>query len=224
MLFKQLQALILVLCVSVGVIGQEPTITGPDEASINQPVWFTLDLTDGATGKFDDKNTLLDTKPEHVAPGVAMFYATVPGEYRIVAVSVIEKEISFLEKIISIKGNAPPTLEDISAANVKLWLQTIPIETRNESMTNPLTQEVMSKQKAIGQTFLNIGKAADAIGTIPGLELMLSTALTPVLGSSAAQWQEFANKIDAGLAKLKEGTVSDYAKAYITIGEVLINE
>jgi hypothetical protein len=235
MIKKLLIILSLMFVGSVGIaLSQEvkvtpenvvPEIVGPTETTIGQPVWLTLSLSNDISGKFDDKNSLLDTDPAHVAPNVALFFTTEPGEYRIVAVYVIDgKAITFLEKIISVKGTKPPTSEDITVENITKWIALVPEDARNESMTNPLNQTVMTRQEAIGQTFLNIGNAGSAIGSIAGLELMLSTALTPILGDSASQWQIFADKVDNALTILKDGAITDYAKAYIIIGETLINE
>ena len=203
-----------------------PSITGPTEVAINQPAWLSLELQDGAIGKFDDKNKNLDIDPTHIVNGAALFFASTPGEYRIIAVSVAETNISFLEKFISVKANVPPDVpnEQITKDNVKQWLLVVKEEVRNEKITNPLNQTEMTRQQAIGQTFLNIGKASEAIGSIAGLELMLSTALTPTLGDSASEWKSFADKIDLALSSLKDGPMEEYVKAYIIIGETLINE
>jgi len=210
-----------------GTFGQE--ITGPDNASMNQPVWLTLDIPEGSTGKFDSGNPayMLDTDPAHVADGAAMFFATATGDFRVVAAIVdTQLTITFAEKIISVKGSAPPASDAITTENVTKWLGTVPSDVLDESIKHPITEETMTRKEAVGQTFLSIGKAGDAIASISGMDLMLSTALVSALGDKASQWEEFADKIDTALSKLKEqeATVSEYAAAFITIGEVLINE
>lgn len=216
---------LLLLC-SCLAQDKTPSITGPTEVAINQPAWLSLELQDGATGKFDDKNKNLDINPAHIVNGAALFFASTPGEYRIIAVSVAETNITFLEKFISVKASVPPDVptEQITKENVKEWLLLIKEEVRNEKITNPLNQTEMTRQQAIGQTFLNIGKASEAIGSIAGLELILSTALTPTLGDSASEWKSFADKVDSALSLLKNESLEEYVKAYIIIGETLINE
>lgn len=223
MLFKTLRNLFLVSILSISCLAQEPIIDGPEKASVNTPVWLKLNLPEGATGKFD--NHFVDINPEHVVSGAALFIATAAGDYRIVAVYVIEKEINFVEKTIKVTTDVVvQTDTDITTANVSKWLAEIPESVRNETIKHPISGEDITRQAAIGQTFLNIGKAGTSIGNIAGLELMLSTALTTVLGDNTEAWQTFANNIDGGLAAIKEKegvTVVEYANAYILIGEVL---
>ena len=225
MLKKTLISLFVTLSLVCVTFSQEANIEGLDKANVNTPVWLKLNLPENAVGKFDSH--FLDVDPTHVAPGAALFITSVPGEYRIVAVSVVDKDISFVEKTIVIVGG-PPVSNDItlSTENILKWLETVPVEVRAETITNPLTEEVLTRQKAIGQTFLNIGKGGEAIGSIPGLELMLSTALSTLLGDNSEAWQSFADKIDTGLSVIKDAnsTVVEYANAYILIGETLINE
>jgi len=226
MLFKTLRNLFLLSVLSISCLAQEPVIDGPEKASVNTPVWLKLNLPEGATGKFD--NHFVDINPEHVVSGAALFIATAAGDYRIVAVYIIEKEITFVEKTISVSGGpVAPNDESISKTNIEKWLAKVPKDCCNEEIEHPITGEKITRQKAIGQTFLNIGKAADAIGSIAGLELMLSTALTTVLGDDTAAWQEFADKIDNGLLLIKndpKSTVQEYAALYILIGETLNGE
>jgi hypothetical protein len=209
-------------------VGQ--SITGPDSAATNQPVWLTLELPAGSVGKFDSGNPdyQLDTDPTHVAVGAAMFFAQTAGEFRVVAAIVsTDQEITFAEKIIIVKGDKPPTNDEaITTANVKKWLADVPDNVRKESITHPITGETMTRQEAVGQTFLNIGKAGTAIGSIPGLDLMLSTALVSALGTQAVAWQPFADAVDTGLSKLKEQNVSagSYSEAFLLIGRALTDE
>lgn len=223
MLFKTLRNLFLLSVLSISCLAQEPVIDGPEKASVNMPVWLKLNLPEGATGKFD--NHFVDINPEHVVSGAALFIATAAGDYRIVAVYVIEKEINFVEKTIKVTTDVVvQTDTSITTSNVSKWLAEIPESVRNETIKHPISGEDITRQQAIGQTFLNIGKAGTAIGNIAGLELMLSTALTTVLGDNTEAWQTFANNIDMGLAAIKEKegvTVVEYANAYILIGEVL---
>lgn len=214
-----------ILMILKGVFGQE--ITGPDACGVNQPVWLSLTLPEGSAGKFDNGNPayMLDTDPAHVANGAALFFATMPGDFRVVAAIVdAQQGITFSEKTIKVKGTGPPSSDDITSENVLKWLETVPADVLGESIKHPITGETMTRQEAVGQTFLSIGKAGDAIASVPGLDLMLSTALVSALGDKAAQWQAFADKIDAGLSRLKEQqelTATVYAAAFITIGEAL---
>ena len=223
MLFKTLRNLFLLSVLSISCLAQEPIIDGPEKASVNMPVWLKLNLPEGATGKFD--NHFVDINPEHVVSGAALFIATAAGDYRIVAVYIIEKEITFVEKTIKVTTDVVvQTDTSITTSNVTKWLATIPEVVRNETIKHPVSGEDITRQAAIGQTFLNIGKAGTAIGNVTGLELMLSTALTTVLGDNTEAWQTFADNIDMGLAAIKEKegvTVIEYANAYILIGEVL---
>jgi Na+-transporting NADH:ubiquinone oxidoreductase subunit NqrB len=222
---KHIFALLAVLLVAATSTGQE--ITGPESAAVSQPVWLALELPEGSVGKFDSGNPAyqLDTDPAHVAAGAAMFFAVAPGEFRIVAAIVdASQAITFAEKIIVVKGSGPPNdTESITAVNVRRWLETVPAEVRTEQITHPITGEKMTRQAAVGQTFLNIGKAGTAIGSVSGLDLMLSTALVSALGDKAASWQSFASSVDGGLSKLKEqgASVADYAAAFLVIGGTL---
>lgn len=210
--------------------GQE--ITGGESViGVNQYTWLALELPEGMTGKFDNgiKNCTLDTDPSHVAPNAAMFYATMPGEFRVVAAVVDSSQaISFLEKIITVEdGGVPPsTGEAITKENVKKWLNEVPLLTRKEKFVQPITGQQMTRQEAVAQTFTNIGNAGSSIASVPGLDLMLSTALVSALGETAGNWKPFAESVDNGLSLLKKNNVkaTDYAKAFLLIGEVLSNE
>ena len=222
---KHILTLLAVLLMTALTSGQE--IAGPDSATACQPVWLTLALPEGSVGKFDGGNPAyqLDTDPAHVANGAAMFFATTPGEFRVVAAIVDGQQgITFAEKIITVRGEGPPVdTETINAENVRIWLETVAADVRNEIITHPITGETITRQVAVGQTFLNIGKAGSAIGSVAGLDLMLSTALVSALGDKAASWQSFASSVDAGLSKLKEQqtSVADYAAAFVVIGGTL---
>ena len=218
--------LFLLMFVTVGFaqeikIDDEPNIVG-----INQNVWLYLELPEGTTGKFDDgiRDYKLDINPKHVAANAALFQSSQPGEFRIVAAIVsIDKAISFVEKLIMVKGTGEPPQPDISITqeNIQKWLEQVPSEVRKEKFTQPMTGEELTREEAVAQTFTNIGKAGQAIGSVPGLDLMLSTALVSSLGDSADKWQDFANSIEKGLQVMKDNGCSavEYGNAFILIGE-----
>ena len=217
---------ILAMVFASAVDAQE--IVCPDEAAVNQPVWLRLDLPEGDRGTFHDgkwDDHFIDTDPTYVAPGAALFFASVPGEYRIIAAVDVSGELDTLEHVIYVGTEAPPDTS-ITEANVLTWLAEVPSDVRDEVYENPVTGDQTTRQEAVGQTFLNIGKAGSSIGSVKGLDLMLSTALVPALGDNAAAWQPFADALDKALERLKEAGVSatDYAAAFLVIGETLTDD
>ena len=223
LLFVAVMATYALIAWASVAFGQE--IVGPEEAGISQPVWLTLDLPEGFTGKFDAH--LLDTDPTHVAPGAAMFFSLVGGSFRIVAAVVDEAgEIQFVEHTIVVKSDGPPSPDQITSANVAKWLAEVPAAVRNETITNPITGEEITRQQAVGETFLNIGKAGPALGAVGALDQMLSVALVSAMGENKDHWKPFGSAVDSGLANLKarDASVADYAAAFLVVGEVLTDE
>jgi len=215
-----LRTLVLVTVLASMMFGQE--IVGPEEANTSQPVWLSLDLPEGFTGKFDAH--LLDTDPTHVAPGAAMFFSLVSGSFRIVAAVVDEVgEIQFVEHTIDVKSDGPPSPDQITLANVAKWLAEVPAAVRNETLTNPVTGEESTRQQAVGETFTNIGNAGPALGAIGALDQMLSVALVSAMGESKDDWRSFGDSVDTGLDALKaqDASVADYSAAFLVIGEAL---
>jgi hypothetical protein len=227
---KTLYALMLACCLASASKSQE--ITGPDEVGVNQPALLLLsELPEGSKGKFDDgiRGVTLNTDPVYFAPGAAMFFASVAGEYRIVAAVVSDSlDISFVEKLIVVKADgAPPTpSKAITRENVQEWLEQVPLLARMETIVHPATGENMTRQQAVARSFENIGTAASVIKSVAGMDLMLSTALVPALGESAGKWTPLMEAIDTGLAELKnkDASSADYAKAFLLISEALGND
>lgn len=204
------------------------SIIGPDQVATCTPVWLSLELPEGVVGSFDAKERssyTLDADPAHVAPGAALFWATAPGEYEITAAVNGEAGPTFFHLTITVKGGGenPPPSEAITAENVAKWLAEVPESARSEVVTNPVTDKQMSRQQAVGQTFINIANAGPSLGSTDAMDNLLSAALVSALGDSASDWQPFANQVDAALAKLKrQGTrAAEYAEAFTVIGRAL---
>ena len=219
-------ALLIAIMASIS-IAQE--IVGATNVATCEPVWLALDLPDGSTGKFDDgaPGYRLYTDPEHVVTGSAMFFATQPGTYRVVAAYVSDGKVAFLEHTITVKedGPTPPGLK-LTSENVLAWVELVPLEVRNERITNPVTEKTMTRQQAVGKTYTNIGKAGEQVASVDGMDLLLSTALVSALGDTATKWRPLAEKLDGRLQVLKDNGVSaaEYAEALLIIGGALSDE
>jgi len=217
----------LLFCSSVA--GQE--IIGPSEAEIRSDVWLSLELLEGSIGTFcpiETESYKVLADPARIAPNAAMFFAYVPGTYTVVAGINGEPGPTYTLLEIVVKGEGiPPTPNvAITLENVRKWLEEVPLLTRNEKFAHLITGEMLTRQEAVSQTFLSIGKAGPAIASIPGIDLMLSTALKSATGESNTNWQVFANLIDRGLAALKEQKVTaiKYADALTVVGEALTHD
>ena len=120
----------------------------------------------------------------------------------------------------------PPAPPDtgITRAAVLAWLSSVPGSARTEVIDNPVTGKKLTREQAVGGTFVEVGGAAAKLGSITAVNVMLTTGLVAAFGSKGTQWKAFASLADAALGKLEAKGVSptEYGKALATIGGALL--
>lgn len=200
----------------------------PDQVSISEPVFLRLELEEGMVGAFYAKRSpAYYVRTDTLAPGAAMFFATSPGTFEVVAAinGAEGQPPAFVALELIVKGDAVPPQPDesITKANVQKWLALVPESARSELLDDPLTKKSKTRQQVTAETFRNIGMAGPSLKAIAAIDSMLSLGLPPAWDGAKTDWQPFGDKIDAALAAMvaRHCSVEDYSQALILIGEVL---
>ncbi len=153
----------------------------------------------------------------------AFLSARGPGQFTV----ILDIETDGLHRQVThvvVIGDQPDTpSSNITAAQVRTWLELVPEKVRTVPADNPVTGEKMTRQEAVGQTFSDIATAATPLGSIRATNVMLTTGLAAAFGPEAAGWRAFADRVDAALADAeKRGiTATEYGKVLAVIGGAL---
>ncbi len=150
-----------------------------------------------------------------------------PGEYTVMLVVLTEGgglDQGFAVVVIGDPEPPPPPPDpEVTKEAVRRWLDDVPLSVREEAIIHPITGEKFTRQEAVGRTFVEVGKAAAGLRSVPATNLMLTTGLVAAFGSRASQWRPFALLADAALAAAEKRGISaaDYGKVLAVIGGAL---
>ena len=150
-----------------------------------------------------------------------------PGKYTIMLVVLAKTGGLDQGFAVVIIGDAepppPPPDPEVTREAVREWLDDVPASAREESITHPITGEKFTRQTAVGRTFMEVGKVAKDLRSVPAANVMLTTGLVAAFGSRASQWRPFAVLADAALAAAEKRGISaaDYGKVLAVIGGAL---
>ena len=119
-------------------------------------------------------------------------------------------------------GGTPPPPDDLST-QVAGWLLLVPTAAREAPVENPISGETMTRQQAVGATYLAVAEVAEKLGSTKAADVMLATGLKSSYGDQAVSWKPFATAADVALAELVKAGVSaaEYGEALETIGDAL---
>ncbi len=233
---RSLRSLLVYLSLAVPAVAADLEIMAPDEP-IQPGQHYLLEVHGLTTEDLPTSQILVEPAVSTKAVGVTgwageqylWFVASEKGR-AFVAVVVVRGGLPVSASVVIEIGDPeppppppPPPDSEITKEAVRRWLDNVPLSAREEMITNPVTSEKFTRQEAVGRTFIEVGKVAKDLRSIPAANVMLTTGLVAAFGSRASQWRPFAVLADAALAAAEKRGISaaDYGKVLSVIGGAL---